>query len=333
MARLFDIPTGRYTPLNYDQINVAAGTYSPSMVKSYNNQTFAYWERSLFQRACSIMEFDLPQEWQGPVRDFFYYCLFRYGYIGVFNTKDFGFTFQPGGLYGFDWYYQPTEFILANPKLDGRFTIGVDPAEGSEYLGRCELIKLTPDYRGIWDIITYYAEKLSALDNAINMSIINNKYSFVLTAKTKAMAESFKKALDLINEGSPAIILDSLTHDDPKDKNEPWHFIERPNLQASYITDKQLQDFASIMQNFDSEIGIPCLPYQKKERMVTDEATMKAIDGAARAIVWNETIQASLKNVNAAFGSNITCKFRYDPEVMQEGGNTDELSENDFNRA
>lgn len=339
MANLFPINNiGRYKPLNYEQINVIEGHYSPSMVKSYNNQTFAYWERSLFQRACSIMEFDLPEEWQGSRRDFFYYCLFRFGYIGIFNTKDYGFAFQPGSLYGFDFYYQPTEFILANPKLEGRFTIGREPDAdaGAEYLGRCELLKLTPDYRGIWDIITYYAEKLSALDNAINMSIVNNKFGFFLSAKTKAMAESLKKALDKINSGEPAVVLDYLTHDDQKDKNEPWHLIERPNLNTSYITDRQLMDFATILANFDSEIGIPTLPYSnKRERMISDEATIKAVDGAARAVVWNDTIQASLKEINKAFGTSISCTFRYDPEELQEqeGGNDNELSEDDFNRS
>ena len=329
MAKMFDIPNG-YIPLNYEQINVIDGHYSPSMVKSYNNQTYAYWQRSLFQRACSIMEFELPDTWQGSVRDFFYYCLFRFGYVGVFNIKDFGLSFQPGNLSGFDFYYQPVTLTIANPLLDGRFTIGRNPNEEereADYLGRAEIIKLTPDYRGIFDIISYYAEKLAALDNAINMSIVNNKFAFVMTAKTKAMAESFKKALDKINSGEPAVVLDYITHNDPKDKDEPWHFLERSNLKTSYITTEQLMDFQTILQNFDSEIGIPCLPYQKKERMVTDEATMKSVDGAARAVVWKETLDASLKNVNAAFGSNISVKFRYDPEDMQEGDNNVEVQD------
>ena len=322
MAKMFNIPNG-YIPLNYENINLVEGRYSPSMVKSYNNQTYAYWQRSLFQRACSIMEFELPDIWQGPVRDFFYYCLFKFGYVGVFDVPEYGFTFQPGGLYGFDWYYQPSEFILANPKLDGRFTIGHEPTSEQRqenYLGRAELIKLTPDYRGIWDIISYYAEKLAALDNAINMSIVNNKFGFVLSARTKAMAETLKKALDKINSGEPAVVVDYLTHNDAKDKEEPWHMLERPNLNTSYITDRQLMDFATIIQNFDSEIGIPTLPYgNKRERLVSDEATMKAVDGAARAVVWKETIDASLKLVNSAFGSNLKVSFRYDPEDMQEG--------------
>ena len=64
----------RYAPLNYDKINIAAGRFSPSSVKSYNNRTFWFWARSLFQRAASVIEFDVPEEWEGKVKDFFVYC-------------------------------------------------------------------------------------------------------------------------------------------------------------------------------------------------------------------------------------------------------------------
>ena len=63
-----------YTPLNYDKINVMAGTYQPSPIKAFNNQYYAYWERSLFQRAQSNIILNVP--WDGSERDFLYYCLF-----------------------------------------------------------------------------------------------------------------------------------------------------------------------------------------------------------------------------------------------------------------
>ena len=94
----------RYMPLNYDKLNAIEGTYFPSMVKSYNNKTFAFWERSLFQRAASVVKADLPEEWVGDVRDFFYYVLFRFGYMPVFKQAEYGYTFQPATLKGYDWY-------------------------------------------------------------------------------------------------------------------------------------------------------------------------------------------------------------------------------------
>ena len=168
MAKKYPIPSG-YTPLNYDQINNVEGHLQPSMLKYCNSVTYAYWQRSLFQRAISTIDFTgLPETWQNEVRDFFYWCIFAYGYVGVFDTDEFGLSFQPGALYGFDFYYQPTEFIVANPKLSARFKIHEET----------ELIRLTPDYRGIFDIISYYAMLLSALDSGINSAIVNSKFAY-----------------------------------------------------------------------------------------------------------------------------------------------------------
>lgn len=316
----------QYCPLNFDQINAFEGHYHPSMVKSYNNKTFAFWQRSLFQRACSTLDFTLPADWQGNTRDFFYYCLFRFGFLGIFYIPEFGYTFQPITLNGMGWYYQPTKAIVSNPNLPSgisqEFTIGKD----------IEVLKLSPDYMGIWDVITYHAEKLASLDNAINMSIINNKLAYVLGAKTKAAAEALKKVLDKINSGEPSVIVDYLLANDMKDKQMPFQFLERTNLKNNYITSDQLMDFQTILNRFDAEIGIPTLPYQKKERMVTDEATMRTIDGSARMITWKTTLESSLKVVNEHFGSqygNIEVKFRYDPdELMKEGDQNEPVQNN-----
>ena len=303
----------RYLPLNYEQINAAAGTYSPSMVKSYNNQTFAFWERSLFQRACSVLQFDLPEEWQGEVKDFFLFCLFKYGFVAVSENAEFGKFFQPCTLSGYNFYYQPTDAIIANPLYSEKLKIG----EG------CELIKLTPDYRGVWDIISYYAEKLSVLDNAINMSLINNKFAFFMGARNKAAGEAIKKMLDKVNRGEPAVVYDMKLLNDPTDKAEPWQFLERKDLKSSYLTTDQLMDFQTLLNNFDAEVGIPSVPYQKKERMVTSEADSRIIDSTSRSTIWLETLTSSLKAVNKHYSLNISVKLRYEAEEGAEDVNSE----------
>lgn len=303
MAKKYPAPFG-YKPLNYDQINNIEGHIQPSMLKYCNSVTYAYWQRSLFQRAISTIDFkDLPDTWEANVRDFFYWCIFAYGYVGVFDTPEFGLSFQPGALYGFDFYYQPTEFIVANPKLNKRFKIHEE----------CELIKLCPDFRGIWDIISYYAMLLSALDSGINMSIVNNKFAWLLGAKNKAAAETLKKAIDKINSGEPAVVLDqSLLAQDPQSKEEPWSFLERSNLKQSYLTTDQLMDRSTLLSSFDAEIGIRSLPYNKKERLVTAEAESREQDSTARLMVWKSTLDSSLELVNKMFNTNITAELTYE---------------------
>lgn len=292
-----------YTPLNYEQINLAAGFNNPSNVKSFNNKTYAFWERSLFQRACSVLQFELPESWQGEIKDFFYYCLFRFGYLTVFDSNEFGKVFQPCTLNGYNFYYQPVKALVSNPMYQGELVIGKD----------CELIKLTPDYMGIWDIISYYAEKLSTLDNAINMSLINNKFAFIIGARNKTAGEALKKMLDKVNKGEPAVIYDMKLLNDPQDKAEPWQFLERSNLKESYLTSDQLMDFQTLLNNFDTEIGIPVLPYQKKERMVVSEAESKVIDATSRSVVWFDTLTSSIEKVNKHFELDISVSLRYNP--------------------
>ena len=301
-----------YTPLNYDQINALAGSYNPSPVKAYNNKTYSYWERSLFQRATSVVVSELPDDWKGTIKDFLYYCLFRFGYVPIFERAEVGKTFQPAGLSGYDWYYQPTKAIVSNPLLKEslELKIGTD----------CEILKLTPDFMGVWDIISYYAEKLSTLDNAINMSLINNKFAFILGARNKVAGQALKKMLDKINKGEPAVIYDMKLLNDPTDKEEPFQVWERKgSLKESYLTTEQLQDFQTIINSFDAEIGIPTIPYQKKERMVTSEADSRQNDSKARATIWIECLQSSAEKVKKLYPDiTLNFKLRYEQEEEDE---------------
>ena len=310
-----------YTPLNYQDLNAIAGHYAPSMVKAYNNATYAYWERSLFQRCVSRLKTTLPEEWEGSRRDFLLYCLLKLGFVFVSYDEKLGYWFQPGNLYGIDFYYQPTEFILANPRLEelklkSRYKLH---EEG-------EILKFMPDYRGLFDTISYYAEKLSTLDNAINMSIINNKFAFILGAKNKATAAALKKVLDKINKGEPAVIVDNILMNDPNTKEEPWQFIELQKLKENYVTDKQLIDLQTILNAFDAEIGINTVPYQKAERFVSAEAQSRQNDSQARIITAIECLQSSIKEIKKLY-PDITLNFELRKEAPADG-----ISNNDTDR-
>lgn len=309
-----------YIPMNYEKVNNINSQYIPSNIKYINSQVFNYWERSLFQRAMSILTLNVPEDWEGNTKDFLYWCLFRFGHVAVFYNEKLGTVFNPGTFKGFDFYYQPTNYLIANPALSQ----SLDLVIGKE----CELIKLTPDYRGIWDIIGYHAEKLALLDSAINMSILNSKLAWILGAKNKAVAQTIKKIFDKVNRGDPLVVYDSKLADDPASKSEPWQFLERKYIKDGYLTTQQLQDFQTILNSFDSEIGIPTIPYQKKERMVTTEADSKILDSTSRSVVWKETLDNSFTQVNTMFGLDLSCELRFDPEKMvtqvPEGGVSDE---------
>ena len=303
-----------YLPLNYDKINLINGTYNPSPVKNKNNLTFDYWVRTLFHRASSTMIFGLPEFWQGNISDTWYYYLLRFGFLSIQDltksqnksARAIGMCFSPVGLSGYNFYYFPTTAILSNPTLTDSLELEI----GKD----CVLVNLTPDLMGIWDVIERYAEMLSNLDNAINMSIINNKFAFILAGKTKAAIQTLKKMLDKVNSGEPAVFLDERVVD-VKDGETPFQNWTRDNLKNSYLTTDQLLDLHTILSDFDSEIGIPTVPYQKKERETEYESKSKVADGMARSLVWKRCIESSLKNVKKLYPElDITFKLRWEVE-------------------
>ena len=314
-----------YLPFNYEHINIPAGTYFPSCVKSINNQTFEFWQRALYQRACSTLIIKMPDEWKKN-KALMYWCLFAYGFVGCGNMNELGRWFNPGTLNGFDFYYRPRRFILTNPYFKDEAGTGV--SKELEIGKDCEIIKLTPDYKGIWDIIYYYAEKIAVIDVAINSAIINTKFAYVVGAKNKAAASVLQKLFDKVNKGEPAVFFDSKLANDGVDKEEPWQALFRDNLKQSYIITDLLRDFQTLINDFDTEIGIPTIPYEKKERMVTDEATSKQIDATSRSIIWYDTLKDSFDIANEFLqfsdGNKLEVELRFKSEGGNENGNSED---------
>lgn len=306
-----------YIPFNYDKLNLIEGTVIPSSIKNCNNRSFWFWERALFQRACSvIIPEDLPEDWNGTVKDFLYYCLFAEGYVIIFNNAKVGDVFQPGTLSERDFYYQPRFALINNPILDD--LIGHPEGLKLEIGKECQILKLTPDFAGIWDIISYYAEKLSLLDNAINMSLVNGKFAWILGARNKVAGQAIKKIIDKVNAGEPAVVYDLKLANDQTDKDTPFQMLDFGDVKNKYLTTMQLQDMQTLLNNFDAEVGIPTVPYAKKERMVQSEAESRVIDSTSRAQVWVDCLNASAEKVTQLYPNiRLRFKLRHDPEEME----------------
>lgn len=313
-----------YAPYYWDQINFSAGTYVPSELHTRENASFAFWQRALFQRASSVIELTVPKEWEGTTKQFLYWILTRKGYCWVGNSSLYGKLFQDCTLEGFNVFYQPTNALITNPyNKDPQTTGNLKLDENG-----C-LLKWTPDFMGIWDIVNYYAERLALMAPVIDISIRNNSMAWAYLAKTPQAAATFKKAMDEIYSGKPGVVVDAsmLLNDEERDK-EPFEFIDRKNIAQSYILDKLLQDSQSLLNAFDAEIGIPSVPYAKKERMVTDEANSRQTDSQARCKIWLETLQSSIDHINEVMGEDfgIKAKLRYEEEV--ENNVSDESNDN-----
>lgn len=298
-------------PIYFNSEQVISSMPSPGMVHCKNTTLVNYFKRWLYQKAISTIVCDIPDTWN---RDYLLYTLFTRGYIAVVKTDRFGVICQDCGLYGFDIFYAPTHVTISNPLLRGILQPRIHV--------QCEVLKLTPDYMGIHDMITYYANKLALCGETVDVNLINTKLAYIFTAGNKAAAASFKHLYDKVASGEPAVVIDSsLTRDDGSIGIEMFN----QQLHQTYIADNVLADMRKIEAQFDTEVGIPNANTEKKERLITDEVNANNIETHAKLDLWIESLTECAEKANNMFSLNLKFRKRF-PDPMK-GGVESEQSE------
>lgn len=325
---------GTYSPLYYPALNNYTAGVNPAGVHTTNDATTFYYQRMLYQRAMSVFNWNTPATWDNS---YLMYCLASCGYAIVLDSdkyaKDisakYGVVPQWGTLSGYGIYYQPVNAYVCNPLINARdLRIGVD----------CELIRLTPDYCGLFDIIQTYAEMLAMAATATNMNLMNSRVSYAIAAKNKSAAATIKAIYSKVSSGEPAVVFDGSFLQDYNGTNpQPWECFTQ-DVGKNYIADKTLAAYDSILNQFDEEIGIPSLrgaAGEKKERLLTDEVHRNDLATTARLSVWYDCLLRSIEKVNAMFGIGIGVQLRgadamADEDEGEEGEDDD--SENHTSR-
>lgn len=287
-------------PVEYDYVNQYNSRFSPSTIHARNTGLSRYYQRYLLQKALSVFKWNLPEKWSA---DYFLYTLYCRGYIAIIETDKFGVIPQGGALYGYDVFYQPTNIIVSNPLLRGI----IQPRIGTE----CAVIKLQPDFGGIMDIVSYYADMMAVCSEAVAVNVMNSKLSYVFSAKNKPQAESYKKMFDDVASGELAVVIDKNLFDD---EGKPCWQPFNNNVKESYIATDILSDMRKIEAMFDTDIGIPSANTDKKERLITDEVNANNVETASKCEVWLETLKKGIAVANNLFGLTLAVDWRVDPQ-------------------
>ena len=294
-------------PVYYNADNVITARESPGIVHYANTGLVNLFKRYLYQKAISTVKCDIPETWN---RDYLLYTIFAFGYIAVVNTNKYGVICQGCSLSGFDIYYAPTNAVISNPLLRGILTPRIHT--------QCEILKLTPDYAGIDDIITYYANKLALAGETVDTNLINTKLAYIFTAGNKAAAATFKTLYDDIASGKPAVVVDkSLLRDDGTLGIDMFN----QQLSNTYIAGDVLSDMRKIEADFNTVIGIPNANTDKKERLIQDEVNANNTETGCRLDLWIESLNECSEKANKMFGLNIHFERRF--KTDQEGSDLD----------
>lgn len=290
-------------PASYDYINAYNHQYAPSTIHVKETGLSWYFKRYLIQKIISVFKFEgIPETW---AKDYFLYTLFVFGYCAVINTNKYGVIPQHCTLSGYNIFYKPNRAIITNPL----FSKTIEAWIGKD----CELIRMAPDWCGVWDIVEYYADLMALTSETVAVNLINSKFSYVFAAEDKASAESLKKLYDQIASGEPAAFADKKLFTDDGDPS--WYLFVQ-NLKQNYIAGDLLEDLAKIDSRFNTEIGIPNVNIAKASGVGEAEVMANNIDTHSKAALWLETIKDSLEKVNEMFGLTITVSMRFTGEEV-----------------
>ena len=282
-------------------INEYESRQNPNIIHINNTWDYTTYFRYFLQRAESLIIFDgMPANW---AKNYIYPLLFLKGNFCIMNTEKFGIIPQHGSPYGFDVQYQPTNYVVENPAFDATFNgdlvIGTD----------CEVVRLTPDWCGIGDLINSYAQRVAMTLSNHDVACALAKFGFIFTAKNKSTAETFKVAFDDIMSGKLAVVINQALYD--KETGKPLYEYFNNDIEKCYnVVKSALESVENLKHAFDMEIGIYTAP-DKKERMITDEVEETKNAVMSKCELWVETLNECFKAVHAHFGLDIKARLRY----------------------
>lgn len=284
-------------PYSYQQINLIEGSYEPSTVHCANNNLTFFFRRYLLEKTYSVFKWVLPEWWNA---DYFRYVLYMSGFITVVNTDKFGVIPQISGLRGYNVFYAPTHAIITNPLISGILEPVIDE--------ECVVIKLTPDYMGIGDMISYYADMMALCAEAAGMNVVNSKLAYMIAAKNKTMAEAMKKMFDQVQAGNPLVVYDSKYS--PEDDKNMVEFYSQ-NLRENFIAPDVFLTLKKIENEFACKIGLANVNSEKKERLTNDEVNANRDETYAIAETWLESLKSGCEKANKMFNIKMSVDWRF----------------------
>lgn len=282
-------------PYNYEESNVWAAMANPSAVNTNTTMT-DYFRRYLLQKVMSVSKWTLPDNWS---QKYFLYALHVIGNVAVIKTDRFGVIPQHCTLKGYNVQYQPANAVITNPLIDTT----VDAVIGRN----CTLFTMTSDYGGILDMVNYYASLLAMISESFAANTFNSRLAYMFAAKNSNIAESMKKAADLILSGKPYVVTDKALFNND---GTPAMQLFLNNLSQNFIAPEQMELMQMVENHFDVDIGLPATYPAKRERMLTSEVENMRVERSARYAMWMDGWKRSCEDTRKMFGVEISVELR-----------------------
>lgn len=289
-------------PIDYNaQSFIDYFNQQPSQVKGVWNAETDYNKRYLWFQIYSVFKFNIPDNWE---LNWFRYWLFQYGSIAVLYTREMGWIAYPYGIQKLNLYYQPKDIIVTSPFLHG------------EKIGRiglnAEIVKIFDDYYSLADLVTRYATKLSNIDKAIDIALMNTNVAFLFEAKNKKDADTIKEAYANATQGNPLVTINKDVVGDGGLK--PFF----PSVKSNFIVDLLLQAKRTVINEFLTKIGIRNANYDKKERLNSQEVNENNDETKSIISIMYENISGAFERLNKLSGGELGLAVEYTYQYGEE---------------
>lgn len=287
---------------------------------------FRTYFKLLTNKAMSLFKLSGTEDLEAFDERYFMEQLILRGKVAVaqFNDKLYALTGNWGGEP--NAYYEPTQWIVANPVLGSR-TLNVLNKDGSKDTSSLDgvVIALTDfDFLsegmtgGLYPLIYKYSGLLADNDVSLNIAQINGRLSVAFTADSENIANQAEDVLRDLYNGKPYRVL----YQDLMDKIQvnPVAAAGTNNTLMSLI-----EAHAHLLQDFYSEIGIASQGNLKRERVNTAETEL--MTGCLDISIWNmlKNLKAGIEQVNELFGTNISIELN--DEIFYAGSANATLGE------
>lgn len=270
-------------PFSYEYLNSVDSQVPSSFLHIHNTGVSRFFKRLLMMDALSVFKWTLPKHWDP---DYFRFTLMGLGWCAIFKTNLFGVIPQYAALSGYNVFYRPTRAIITNPLINSRdLTINQN----------CTILKMSPDYKGVADVVDYYGDLLALCYESLSVNILNSRLAYVIGVASKAEAETFKALYDEIASGRPAVIKrETKTNAQFKPSlADNWETLQQ-NIGQNFIAPEMLDSLNQIRDEFLTIIGIPNLSERKKERVNTIDSQRNTFETESKVEIWLEELKEGI---------------------------------------
>ena len=240
----------------------------------------AYWERKLYLAIAYSLPLHLPENWE---RGFVLNQLTALGFLGVVEVSGMGVHATECSLNKHGIYHDNRN------GMNKKYKIGKN----------CELLRLTPDYIGLNDIVRYHAELLSKATVTLAMNLVSSRFSYLIGAKNETGRKALERIIDSTYREEPFIIGDFALKDDGNPDFEPWHNLFG-NVRNNWIGNEVQEVIEKQWLCALRDLGIPT-PYEKAEHTIDSENTALSVASGTVIDVCIDCLEDSIKRIKKLF--------------------------------